>query len=241
MRRVRPFFGLIFAALLPSTLLAADPDRTVYQLSTEELAPFSMGSGETVNGLSTDVLRNAFARAGLQMETRLFPWLRAYQSALDKADGCVYSTVRTPERESLFKWVGPIVQDDWVIFVPEDSPVEIASVADLKRYKTASTPGDSLAMFLQDNGVAVDFTPTNGQLQMLMSGRIDFWGTTRARGAYFAARNRVKLKAVLTLREADMFLACNRRVPDTVIDGLNKALKDMEADGTMERLTAPYR
>ena len=53
--------------------------------------------------------------------------------------------------------------------------------------------------------------------------------------------NKVKLKGVLTLRQADMYLACNRSVPDRVIDGLGRALKQMEEDGTMERLESAYR
>lgn len=239
MGRARPVLGLIAAALLPPALHAAD--SSIYELATEELAPFSMPIGDGVGGLSTDVLKTAFDHAGVKMETRLYPWLRAYQSALERPNGCVYSTVRTTEREALFKWVGPIVRDDWVVFVPEESPLHPHSLDDLKAYKTASTPGDSLAAYLQDQGMNVAYTPTNGQLQMLVSGRIDFWATTRARGAYFAAREKVKLRAALTLRQADMYLACNHEVPDEVIGGLNRALKDMEEDGTMRRIEDGYR
>lgn len=212
-----------------------------FDLTTEELEPLSMIADGAITGLSTDLLKTAFARAGLPAEMHLYPWLRAYRSALDKDNGCVYSTVRTPEREALFKWVGPIVHDDWVIFVPEDSEVRVASLADLKRYRTASTPGDALALYMRSQGIPVEFTPTNGQLQMLMSGRIDFWATTQTRGTYFAAHDHVKLKAVLTLRQTDMYLACNRKVPDRIIALLNGTLKAMEADGTAERLAAPYR
>jgi polar amino acid transport system substrate-binding protein len=239
MGRVRPLLGLVVAALMPATLHATD--AAIYELTTEELAPFSMPVGREVGGLSTDVLKIAFIRAGFTMEARLYPWLRAYQSALDKPNGCVYSAVRTPEREALFKWVGPIVHDDWVIFVPEESRLHPRSLSDLKSYKTASTPGDSLAAYLQENGIAVGYTPTDGQVQMLMTGRIDFWATTRARGAYFASRDKVKLRAALTLRNADMYLACNPRIPDAVIEGLNRAVRAMEQDGTMERLEGAYR
>ena len=233
-------WGLLIGMLLLPAALRATPPQP-FELTTEDLAPFSMMEGERLTGLSTDVLRTAFARAGLAMEMRLYPWLRAYQSALDKPNGCVYSTVRTSEREPLFKWVGPIVRDDWVVLVAPGSKTRIASLEDLKRYKTASTPGDSLASYLQDQGIAVEYTPTLGQMQMLLSGRIDFWATTRARGAYFSARHHVKLKPVLTLRHADMYLACNRQVPDPVIDGLNRTVKEMEEDGTVARLGAAYR
>jgi polar amino acid transport system substrate-binding protein len=190
--------GLLIGMLLPAALRAGGPAPQTFDVTTEELTPFSMMEEGRVTGLATDVLRTAFARAGLAMKIRLYPWLRAYQSALDKPNGCVYSTVRTPERDSLFKWVGPIASDDWVVFVAPGSTVRIADLADLRRYKTAGTPGDSVATYLQDQGVTVEYTPTTGQMQMLLSGRIDFWATTQARGAYFAAHQHVKLKPVLT-------------------------------------------
>ena len=233
----RRAIGALLAAAIGTTALAEEP----YELATEELAPFSMQENGLVTGLSTELLKAAFARAGLPVEMRLYPWLRAYQSALEKANGCVYSTIRTPEREAQFKWVGPVVRDDWVIFLPAGSPIRIGSLEDLKRYKTASTPGDALAAFLTENGVEVGYTPTNGQIQMLTSGRIDFWATTRARGVYLARLHGVKLKAALTLRKADMFLACNRQFPDSVIDSLNQAVHALESDGTAERLAGAYR
>lgn len=212
-----------------------------YELTTEELAPFSMQEKGAVTGLSTDIVRAAFARAGLPMEIRLYPWLRAYQSALEKPNGCVYSTTRTPEREASFKWVGPIVHDDWVIFILPDNPIKIGSLKDLKRYKTASTPGDALAGYLVENGIDVGFTPTNGQIQMLTSGRIDFWGTTLARGQYIAREHGVKLKPVLTLKKTEMYLACNRQISDAVIVSLNQAVHALEEEGAADRLAASYR
>jgi polar amino acid transport system substrate-binding protein len=232
--------GLLIAMLLPAAGRAGSSFVPPLDLTTEELAPFSMLEGDGVTGLSTDVLRRAFDRAGVPMQVHLYPWLRAYQSALDRPDGCVYSTVRTEEREPLFKWVGPIAHDEWVIFVAPGSKTRIASLDDLRRYRTAGTPGDSLATYLQEQGVAVEYTPTTGQMQMLLSGRIDFWATTRARGAYFAARHHVKLKAVLSLRQSDMYLACNRKVPDAVIDSLNRTIREMQADGTIGRLEGAY-
>ncbi len=229
---------LAIVALLPSTLLAA-PEPL--DLTTEELSPFNMKSGEAVTGLSTDLLRAAFARAGLPMEVHLYPWLRSYQSALDKPNGCVYSTTRIPEREASFKWVGPLVRDDWVVYVLRDSKIRIGSVQDLKRYKTASAQGDALSTYLQGLGLAPEFTPTHGQLQMLESGRIDFWATTQARAVYFSRLDHVELKPVLTLRKAEMYLACNRQVPDQTIDVLNRTLKEMEQDGTVDRLRQVYR
>lgn len=228
---------LLAALLLPLSTKAADS----YALTTEELAPFSLGSGDSVGGLATDVLKEAFGRAGFKMKAHLYPWLRAYQSALETPNGCVYSTIRSPDREVLFKWVGPIIRDEMVLLVREGSGVNITTIEDIKRYRTASTPGDWLSAFLQEKGANLVFTPTRGQLQMLLNGRIDFWAATRARGAYFAAREKVKLRVALVLREADMYLACNPAVPDTVIESLNGALGAMERDGTMRRLGEAYR
>ena len=40
---------------------------------------------------------------------------RAYAAARERPNACVYATSRTPERESSFKWVGPIDSAEWVL------------------------------------------------------------------------------------------------------------------------------
>ena len=51
----------------------------------------------------------------------------------------------------------------------------------------------------------------------------------------------VKLKPVYTLKEVFGYAACNLAVPDADIKRLGDALQRMRADGSHDRLLAPYR
>jgi len=71
-----------------------------------------------IAGVATDRLVAALKRADIPYRISVYPWLRAYDMALKDPFTCVYSTNRTPEREALFSWVGPLAQDGWAIFPP---------------------------------------------------------------------------------------------------------------------------
>ena len=76
---------------------------------------FALDADGKVVGIATDKVRAAFERAGLPYTIELLPWKRAYAAAYQRPDACVYSTARTPERDPLFKWVGPTDSAEWVL------------------------------------------------------------------------------------------------------------------------------
>jgi polar amino acid transport system substrate-binding protein len=211
------------------------------EIATEDLPPFSMMKEGKLTGLSSEIIRVALQRADISYRISIFPWIRAYRMATTQPDLCLYSTVRTAEREPIFKWVGPLVRDKWVVFVPADSPIEIASIEDLKRYRTASLPDDAITQFLQENGIPFDRSVTTESIRMLEGGRIDYWATTLLKGRYQANLDGIKLRMALVIKDEDMYLACNKAVPDRVVAALNDAIARMDRDGTIARLSKPYQ
>jgi polar amino acid transport system substrate-binding protein len=187
-------------------------------------------------------LRKAFEKSGIQYNISLFPWTRAYDMATNTANTCVYSTTRTDEREPLFKWVGPLVRNDWVLFGRADSP-KLTSLNDAKPYTVGGYQGDALSIYLKSQGIKVDEANADHlNPQKLMAKRIDFWATGAALGPYLAAREGVTgLVPVLSFRETQMYLACNKAVPDDVIAKLNTAVKQLTDDGTLAAITKSYQ
>ena len=45
---------------------------------------------------------------------------------------------------------------------------------------------------------------------------------------------------VLVFNRLDVFLACNRAVPDAVVDRLNNAFASLERDGSLRRIERAY-
>ena len=106
---------LAVAALAATGLAQASAFRLI--LATEEYPPYNMsGPNGTVTGISTDIVRALLDAAGYEYEIAVYPWARAIALARTQVNTCVYSMSRTPERESLYKWIGPLVSNDWTLF-----------------------------------------------------------------------------------------------------------------------------
>lgn len=229
---------LLLGACLPLS-------ATALTLTTEDYPPYNMSTdgGKTVIGLSTEIVTEAAKRATVPISIGLYPWERAYSMAQGSADTCVYSTTRTPQREKLFKWVGPLVNNDWVLYARDDIKQIPAKLEDAKNAKIAGYRGDAIAVFLKDSGYKVEETTNDSQNpEKLKAGRVDFWATGKQLGAHLAKSKGITgIKPVLTFKETQMSLACNLGVADATIGKLNDALAAMKKDGALDKLNRKYQ
>ena len=86
-------------------------------LTTEEYPPYNMSDGQgRVTGVATDIVRALLEGAGIEYEIAVYPWARAIAMARTQVNTCVFSMSRTPEREELYRWIGPLVTNDWTLF-----------------------------------------------------------------------------------------------------------------------------
>jgi len=217
--------------------VAASARCETLTITTEELPPFNMAKDGKIVGMSTEILTEALARAHVDYKISLYPWLRAYEMALKDAGTCVYSTTYTDERAPLFKWVGPLAKDRWSVFALADSPVAVTSLDDLKGYRIGAGKGDALEKYLKQNGFQVEAVvhPAGAandlNLKKLESGRIDFWAAGHMTGNFAAAQlGLTNLREVFSFRETALYMACNRSVPDQLIEALNSAVRKIAGD-----------
>lgn len=216
-------------------------------LTTEDYPPFNVrGDNEhPISGISTDIIRELMKRAGVDITIAMYPWQRALTMAATDPETCVYSTVRTAKRESSYKWVGPVTSDDWALFAPKDSTITLKSLDDARKYKLGGYQGDAAGDFLVTHKFNVDVTETDKlNPQKLVAGRIDLWIAGMRTGPYVARREGVMdIKPIFTFGEAkdyQMYLACNKAIPDANIKHWNDILKQMQTDGTTARLASKY-
>ena len=99
------WLGLILA-------LGLDVSAQTLTLTTEDYPPFNIVDPKTgvVTGVATEKVQEMMRRADQRYTITPFPWSRAFQMGQKVPNTCVFSTTRTPERENLFKWVGPLVK-----------------------------------------------------------------------------------------------------------------------------------
>ncbi|SDL28108.1 polar amino acid transport system substrate-binding protein [Pseudomonas indica] len=226
-----------------------DPSYEVVLL-TENFPPYNMATNgknfaqnENISGIATEIVREMFKRAGVKYSLTLrFPWDRIYKLALEKPAHGVFVTARLPEREELFKWVGPIGPDDWVMLARADSSITLASLEEAKAYRVGAYKGDAIAEHLQENGLEpITSLRDQENAHKLVRGQIDLWATGDPAGRYLARQEGVSgLKTVLRFDSAKLYLALNKEVPDEVVAKLQSALDGLRAEGFVDGVFDRY-
>ncbi|CAM3633007.1 substrate-binding periplasmic protein [Roseateles saccharophilus] len=234
--------GRLVAALAVSgsALAQASPFRLV--LATEEYPPYNMsGPNGTVTGISTDIVRALLDTAGYEYEITVYPWARAIALARTQVNTCVYSMSRTPEREALYKWVGPLVSNDWALFARSGAS-RPQTLDEAMMMRIGSYQGDAIVAFLQTRGHLVDVAPSDDvNPRKLLAGRIDFWATGRLIGQYRLKQQGIEgVEPVLNFNHTEMYLACQIQLPDAQVLKLNQTLHGLEKSGAIKRIYAGY-
>jgi polar amino acid transport system substrate-binding protein len=235
---------MLWAVSLLLAVLAAGPVRAAsLQLTTENTPPGSMEQDGRVVGYATDIVREIMRRTYTDYTLRIFPWKRAYALALDNDNGCVFSTTRTSEREALFKWVGPIEDNEWVLFARADRKLRINSLDDARGMRIGTSAGDARETYLLQRGLQVD--PTSNVADnpgKLIRNRIDLWASSLKWGTAALERGGLsgQIVPVLTFNRVKIYLACNPKVPNELIDSMNAAVKAMEKDGSSAAIIRRY-
>ena len=235
--------GLVLLLSGPLAMAGAQTPVTALYIVTEYSPPTSMQEGDVVIGSATDKIREAMVRTAQPYSIELLPWKRAYLAALTRPDACVYSTTRTPEREQLFKWVGPTDEGDWILLGRADRQYRLQTLEDARALRIGTYNGDARDEFLRARGFNVDPAPNDLiNPKKLMMNRIDLWAAGLRRGSAVLEMNgwTGKIVPVLTFNRVKLYLACNVAVPDATIERLNAALDAINKDGTARRLERKY-
>ena len=219
-------------------------------LLTENFPPYNMAKNgknfaqdENINGIAVDIVREMFKRADITYSLTLrFPWERIYKLALEKPGYGVFVMARLPDREKLFKWVGPIGPDDWILLAKADSKITLESLEQARKYKIGAYKGDAIAETLAKQGLKpIVVLRDQDNAKKLVNGQIDLWATGDPAGRYLARQEGVNgLKTVLRFNSAELYLALNKDVPDETVAKLQAALDQLRKEGIVDDIMGRY-
>ncbi|MHC8356304.1 substrate-binding periplasmic protein [Pseudomonas sp. LB3P81] len=225
------------------------PDADLVLL-TENFPPYNMAKNgknfaqdENINGIAVDIVREMFKRANITYSLTLrFPWERIYKLALEKPGYGVFVMARLPDREKLFKWVGPIGPDDWIMLAKADSKISLETLDQARQYKIGAYKGDAIAETLTKQGLKpIVVLRDQDNAKKLVNGQIDLWATGDPAGRYLARQDGVTgLKTVLRFNSAELYLALNKDVPDETVAKLQAALDQLRKEGVVDEIMGRY-
>ncbi len=211
---------------------------------TEELYPFSYaGLDGVARGQSVEVVRDLVRRLNCTAEIRVLPWSVAYDTAVATPGYAVFSTVKTPEREAKFSWVGPIALLEYSLYARNGSNDMLPSLEAARNAGAiAVVDGDARHDFLVKNNFSnIRTYPSDEEcLEALLDGSVSLWMGTSATTPGTLARHAVPGGTVIpvyTLLRTELFIAFNRETSAATIDAYQDALDASKADGTFSRIT----
>lgn len=234
-----------FAAIVLALGAQAAQAQSVTFLA-EENPPFNFAQGGKPAGISTDVVNEMTKRAGIAARFEFLAWDAAYRRAQAEKNTCLYSTARIEVRERLFRWIGPIATNKYVLVAKNDFPASIKTAADARKYKIGAVKTDVKAELLRQNAITniVEFD-TEAQIPPKLflkkddPGRIDMWVSGLYTYNTVAERAKVSgVKTVFIAGEQPLFLACSPQTSEDAYKKLDAAFQAMRKDGSWAKLVA---
>ena len=241
---------LLWFCMLLSCLLFALPGAyakpKTYQFYTEHLPPYSFIANEQLTGINVELVRTLCQRAQLSCNIELLPWRRAFEKAQHNVNSGVFSTTRSSDRETLFKWVGPIAtQPGYVFRLKGRSEVNPSNLEQAKSFVVAVSRGDRLEGYFQQHGFRygnnlMGFSTRTEPIPLFVAHKVDLLaGSKRALRSWMlehdlAADTAEPLFELENIGEH--YLALNLQFPAPIAQTLQNELETMQQNGELTEL-----
>ncbi len=208
---------------------------------TEEYPPYNyLDEKGHLKGIAVDFLIKAYTKAGLTLDTRdikIQPWPRSYRQIQRTSNSMLFSMTRTPQREPLFKWAGPISKTRISLIAKKSRNIVIKEAKQLEQYKIGGILEDIglqlIKSLLADKSKIVSAPTTPSLTGMLYLDRIDLWAYEENAAKLFLKRHGFDTElyeSVYTLSEAELFYAFSLKTDQKIIDRLQHAIDAIKAE-----------
>lgn len=234
-------FGEIYAKWLP-----AENAPDILQLMTEEYPPITFKKDGKTTGFVTEIVQEIIARQDIPDNIRLTTWENAYNLTLYNPNVVIFSIERTPEREDLFQWVGPVGKNSAIFYTKKGSAVSIESLEDAREIPAiATTTNWFTEQYLKSKGFTnlVSSPLPENAVKRLMNGEVQlsiFTDITIPEIVKSAGYSMDDLEPAFTVTNTYFYLAMSRGTPPEIVKKWQSILDDLKADGTFEKIYRSY-
>ncbi|MEA1875818.1 MAG: transporter substrate-binding domain-containing protein [Bacteroidota bacterium] len=223
---------------------------------TENFPPYNYGQTGSLNGVAVEVLEILFEELNIDLtpaDIVLTNWHNAYERAQNEDGTVLFSMVRNDDRESLFKWVGPIAPHKEIIVARAGSGVKIITDEDLSQYTIGVISGYPSYGLLRDKGVdpghILEYDSLDELYEALINGDIRCISYSEQANQLVLGgmgENPEDYQTAYTVQVDQLYFAFNLSVSSALIDLFQETLDDFkndkEADGssTIEKILNNY-
>ncbi|WP_408005495.1 substrate-binding periplasmic protein [Pseudomonas huanghezhanensis] len=220
-----------------------------YQLVTEEWAPYNYSQNDQLTGMTTEIVRAIMALTGDDFDVVVLPSMRSSRVLKTRPKTILFSMFRNTEREALYKWVGPIVEESiypYQLFSSKDPVNSLEQLLHAPRITTRNA--GLIPEVLQSKGFTnLDKSATSSlQLyRMMLAGRTELIvGDTAAGVAYYSRQLNIApgmLRQVpVELYRSSLYIAFSLDSEDHVVAAWTSALEQLRQSGELARIQRRY-
>ena len=230
--------ALVLASLWCAPAISAQGAADILYI-TEEYPPFNYTKEDSLRGIAVDLLEGMLAQlqpASTHKPIKVFPWARGYHLVQHQEDTMLFSTSRTPQRENLFKWVGPIASNRIVVIARKDRRIAVKGLDDLRKFKIGAIRDDIGQHLLMQAGFELaqfDLVAAAAEnVKKLDTGRIDAWVYGESVARWFIKQNGFDpehYETVYLLQEIELYYAFHRATPDELVQQFQSALDRLKS------------
>ena len=243
-RRVCVLFLIILPMLLTEAFAADNhPKNEHINFVSFTDYPYIFEQTSSEPGLVVRYVDALMKRAAISYTLKILPPKRALLYAASNASSCVFPVERSQEREVLFSWVSPIsISRHGLFSLPGGASKDIKVLEDASEFVIGSYLGSGVGEHLKSLSYKIDFAADNdANIYKLNAKRIDLWASDTLSASFISDAvgmplDENKLDFFTTLRA----IACNLFIPNSTIKKMNKNLRAMYQDGSIERIRQEF-
>lgn len=215
------------------------------QLIIQEFAPYGYTNPKTkvIVGYITEKVQEIIKRSGATSSISTTSLARALHATKTNDNTCLLNIRRTPERENLFSWIGPLSTTTWVLYARNDNVHALKTIEDAKPYRIGSYKNSATGLELAERGYKIEFAASdNENPNLLMMNRIDYWIVAEQSGMYIAQQlgYDTSINKVAKYKTVDLYMLCNKKFSKKKLAQLNRINKEIDHDGTMQKISRQY-
>ncbi|MDQ0454509.1 substrate-binding periplasmic protein [Rhizobium paknamense] len=234
---IRRLVCLLAGLACPALASAED----ALKFTTEDYPPYNFTENGTYKGVGYEQVVMMMQGISTSYTVEMMPWARAYALAETDPMTCVFTTAHIPEREGLFKWVEPLAVDRNIVVSRADAALRVKNIEEARSYSVGTQRDDYTQALLERNGFTKIDLAANLDLTIkkLESGRIDLMPISE-KFLTKLQRDGHPLKGQFVLTEQKFAVACNKHVPDSLINQMQANLNAIIADGRQREIFVRY-
>lgn len=239
----QPAVSLLVSLIFWPTALAATHPSSVTVMSVEAM-PLSSSNPDRP-GLTLEMTQAAARRAGLTPQFAFIPWRRAQEQVAIGRDLLITPLARTPEREDRYRWIAPLYRVERTL-ASLDKPVDSLEQALAEKRTILVGAGTAQEQLLRSAGYPPELILSvkvgEREMDLLVSGRAQAWlnSSPETIWRWQQAKRPEPLLLGRPIQSDDVYLACSRDCSGALIESFSRAIGEMRADGSMDRLLLRY-